>query len=100
RNVRRVFVGFREPLRRAGPVGGLPEDTEVAVAIRLECDALAISRPERISIPATKGEPAHRRGARKVVDPYHRVLAVVGREDDAFAIGRHARTVIRSGLKL
>ena len=64
---------------RGAAVGRLPEDGEVAVAVRLKRDALAVRRPDRKTVVAAGRESLHRARPGQVVDPDDRLLVVVVR---------------------
>src|ERR1019366_2459253 len=87
------LVGLGKPLGGSIAVGVLPEDAEVAFAIRLEGDPLTIGRPDGIAIRcrSRKGQTARGSRAGQLVNPNARFLAVVDLIRDSFAVPGHAR---------
>lgn len=72
------LVGFGKALGGSIAVGALPEDGEVALAIRLEGDPLAIGGPNGIAIRSRSWKRQTTRGNRsgQLVNPNARFLAV------------------------
>src|SRR5438046_522079 len=95
----RVLVRVRQALRRRRAVSALPEEAEIAVAVRLKRDALAVRRPDGHTIAASQGESA-RACARHVIDPHDGVLAIVTADGDPLAVWRQTRVLVRAGRKL
>ena len=91
----RVLVRLRQALRRRRAVSALPEEAEIAFAVRLKRHALAVRRPDGHTIAASQREPARRACARHVVDPHDGVLAIVAAEGDPLAVWRQTRVLVR-----
>ena len=79
RNVCRLFVSGGQAFSPATPVSGLPEDAEVACAVRLIGDATRVVSPDRKPIPPTDREPSSIGRSVKVVHPDVGAVIVVGR---------------------
>ena len=63
------FFRFGEPFRGSGPVGLLPEDSEISFSIGLKGNPLPVRRPDRVAIRAAQRELPRRGAACKVDDP-------------------------------
>src|SRR5205814_5191651 len=96
----RVVVWLRQALRRRRAVSALPEEAEIAFAVRLKHHALAVRRPDGYTIAASQRETPHGPCARHVVDPHIDVLAIVGAEGDPLAVWRQTRVLVRARRKL
>src|SRR5439155_20598445 len=57
RNVSGAFFRGRETFGRARAVGALRKDREIAVAVRLEGQALTVRRPRRHAVAAPERQP-------------------------------------------
>ena len=95
------LVGLRQPLRRPGAVRALPEDAQVAFAIRLERDALAVRGPDgKPVVPLSSTSAVALSSSQPVINPEAGLLAVVAAECDVLAVGRHARQLVGARLDL
>jgi len=90
-----LFGFVHQAFSSSCPIGLLPEDAEITLAIRLKCDALPVRGPDRIAIGASQRELPRRGGAGKVDDPDVGVLAVVCRNCNPLAVWRNSRKGIR-----
>src|SRR5262245_47067865 len=64
-----TVAGSRQPLCRARPVGGKPEDRPIALALRLKGDAPAVGRPHREPVVSSVRQPANLGLSRELVRP-------------------------------
>ena len=82
------FTGgrLREPLDAAAERG--KPDPEIALAIGLEGDALAVGGPDREAAVTAERYPLHRAAAGEIVRVKHLFPAIVDAESDLFSIGR------------
>ena len=79
RDVYHPRLGLRQALD--GPaLRRLPVQSAVAVAVGLKDNAAAVSGPDRKPVAAAECDASSRRGARQIVNPDNRLLALIGCE--------------------
>jgi hypothetical protein len=88
---------FSQTHCRAGAVGTLHEDAEVAFAIGLEGNKLAVPGPHRMAAMSIEGEAAQRTGTRHIVNRNVSLLSILDVDGDLLPVRRHARLTVHSG---
>src|SRR5207245_349325 len=85
------LFGLDDALCRASTVGPLPEQAIVAVSIRSENNALAVSRPNWKNVRAPECEAAHGCRSRQVIDRDNLFAIVIwnGGKSDLLAVRRN-----------
>src|SRR6476620_5147582 len=89
-HMRFALFWFREAFDRTGAAGLLCEERQIAFAIRLEHDPMAVGRPDGKAVLTLEWErqPPNRTRRGHVVDPDDGFLTVVAAEDQLFPVPR------------
>src|SRR5262245_5898040 len=97
-DVRDSLFRSREPAQPSA-VDPLLEDREVAFAIRLKRQTLAVGRPDRKPIASPETEPPRRARFADLVDPDDGIGSIISVEGEASAVVRGAHVGVRSGRR-